>query len=95
MIAACGLAIILIAGAIPVGPAAADVIKYPESGPTVVQSADTPRRGMSKDQVEVRFGAPSVRQPAVGDPPISSWDYGNFTVYFEGDTVLHSVSSAN
>jgi len=95
MIAARGLAIILIVGVPPLAPATADVVKYPDSGPAVVQSVDTPQRGMTKDQVAVRFGTPSVKQPPVGNPPISSWDYGDYTVYFEGETVLHSVSSAN
>ncbi|MEA3410571.1 MAG: hypothetical protein U9R74_03425 [Pseudomonadota bacterium] len=95
MIAARGLAIILIAGVTPLAPATADVVKYPDSGPVVVQSVDTPRRGMTKDQVADRFGTPPVRQPPVGDPPISSWDYGDYTVYFEGETVLHSVSGGN
>lgn len=39
-----------------------------------------------------RFGAPNIRVPAVGDPPISSWEYPQFTVYFEFDRALHSVA---
>lgn len=93
MIAARGLAIILIPFAAFTAPLSADIVSYPETGPQVVQSGDTPRRGMNKGQVERSFGAPDIRQAAVGEPPISSWDYGAFTVYFEGDTVLHTVSS--
>jgi hypothetical protein len=29
--------------------------------------------------------------PAVGEPPISRWEYTGYTVYFEHDLVLHSV----
>jgi len=50
-----------------------------------------PERGMSSDTVLARFGEPISMTPAVGDPPISRWTYADFTVYFEGDTVIHSV----
>lgn len=50
-----------------------------------------PRNGETMQQVETRFGAPKDRIPAVGDPPISRWDYSEYIVYFEHDRVLHSV----
>ncbi len=51
-----------------------------------------PRRGISMDQVISEFGEPSYRNDAVGDPPITEWDYGSFRVYFEYQTVLHTVN---
>lgn len=54
-----------------------------------------PGRGMSMDQVESLFGAPTDRVERVGQPPISRWIYGNFTVYFEDDIVLHAVTHKN
>jgi hypothetical protein len=51
-----------------------------------------PRAGMSMDGVESQFGSPTDRRAAVGDPPISRWDYPNFVVYFEYDKVIHSVA---
>ncbi|AMN47288.1 hypothetical protein ACG33_09315 [Steroidobacter denitrificans] len=54
-------------------------------------SIDHPRRGMSMQKVESLFGAPVKRLPAVGQPPISRWEYQGFVVYFEHDRVLHSV----
>jgi hypothetical protein len=54
-------------------------------------SADQPTRGMSMDKVEAKFGAPTNRVPAVGDPPITRWEYPGFVVYFEHNLVLHSV----
>ncbi len=51
----------------------------------------TPARGLSKALVEQRFGAPSQRVAAVGAPPISSWVYPAYIVYFEYDHVIHSV----
>jgi hypothetical protein len=41
--------------------------------------------------VESRYGAPTNRHAAVGNPPITRWDYPQFSVYFENDRVLHSV----
>ncbi len=51
-----------------------------------------PTRGMSQDRVEASYGQPQARASAVGDPPISSWEYPDFIVYFEYDKVIHSVS---
>jgi hypothetical protein len=50
-----------------------------------------PRRGMSMDSVEARFGSPSSRIGAVGDPPISRWEYPGFVVYFEYNHVVHAA----
>ena len=52
---------------------------------------DTPRRGITMSQVESKFGAPSTKHDAVGAPPITRWDYPNFSVFFEGDRVIHAV----
>jgi hypothetical protein len=41
--------------------------------------------------VEARFGAPATKHAAVGDPPITRWDYSGFSVFFEHNLVLHSV----
>jgi hypothetical protein len=51
-----------------------------------------PTRGMTQASVESSYGRPTSKQPAVGDPPISRWEYGDFVVYFEYDKVIHSVS---
>ena len=50
-----------------------------------------PTRGMKMDQVRNQWGSPLAESPTVGEPPITSWRYSGFTVYFEYDTVLHSV----
>lgn len=55
------------------------------------QVLERPRRGSSKEQVKAHFGDPVSTTPAVGEPPISSWEYPDFTVYFEYNHVLHSV----
>ena len=59
-----------------------------------IQSApavNTPHNGNSMSQVRAQFGDPLTEVPAVGDPPISRWDYDGFSVFFEYDLALHSV----
>ena len=50
-----------------------------------------PARGVTMTTVESRFGAPSNRVGAVGEPPISRWEYPGFVVYFEHEHVIHAV----
>lgn len=52
---------------------------------------ELPKNGQSKADIEARFGIPVEKQSAVGDPPISSWKYDRYSVYFEYDLVLFSV----
>lgn len=55
------------------------------------QAIQRPGAGINKDKVREQFGEPLSIHAAVGDPPISSWEYADFLVYFEYDQVLHSV----
>ena len=55
------------------------------------RGTEMPRRGINMDQVLAEFGEPVRRIEAIGEPPITEWDYGDFRVYFEYQTVLHSV----
>jgi len=87
--------LMLLPGLMAVATVDADIVKLPERPPEVKRLPDEPARGMRKQQVEARFGAPAQSTPQVGDPPISSWDYGRYTVYFEGDYVLHTVVHSN
>lgn len=56
-----------------------------------VEKMDLPENGQSMASIESKFGAPESRQPAVGDPPITRWDYKEYSVYFEHEVVLFSV----
>ena len=59
-----------------------------------VRQAETmqlPKNGQDKATVESKFGTPKEKTPAVGDPPISSWKYDTYSVYFEYDLVLFTV----
>jgi len=54
-------------------------------------TTERPARGSSMASVEGRFGPPATRSSAIGQPPITRWDYPNFAVFFEFDHVVHSV----
>ena len=58
---------------------------------TPASAADQPNRGSTMATVESRFGAPANRHAAVGVPPITRWDYPQFSVYCDNDRVLHTV----
>ena len=59
----------------------------------IKQSAsERPPRGLSKTDVAAKWGDPAAENNAVGKPPISSWEYDGFIVYFEADHVLHTVA---
>ncbi|MGI9264727.1 MAG: hypothetical protein ACR2QU_07350, partial [Gammaproteobacteria bacterium] len=47
-----------------------------------------PPRGATMASVENKFGKPAMRNNAVGDPPITRWEYGDFLVFFEYDRVI-------
>lgn len=50
-----------------------------------------PENGQSKADVTAKYGSPAKQHSAVGDPPISRWDYEGHSVYFEYDLVLFTV----
>jgi hypothetical protein len=54
-------------------------------------NVERPHGGMRMEQVERKFGEPTKRHETVGKPPITRWDYPQFSVFFEGDQVIHSV----
>lgn len=72
-----------------------DVLIVEESGtpltPPAAARRDVPTRGMDMDNVRNVFGEPSQQHAAVGEPPITRWDYDGFSVFFEHDKVIHSV----
>lgn len=50
-----------------------------------------PKQGQTMQQVEQQFGTPLVRRAAVGEPPITRWEYTDYVVYFEHNLVLNTV----
>ena len=61
------------------------------SGISAGEDGSRPVRGTTRAQVESKYGSPVSKKAAVGDPPISRWEYQDFTVYFEHDRVIHAV----
>ncbi|HUN27462.1 MAG TPA: hypothetical protein VMU67_14240 [Steroidobacteraceae bacterium] len=54
-------------------------------------SVPRPMRGARMSEVEKQFGEPATRHPTVGKPPITRWDYPDFSVFFERDRVIDAV----
>lgn len=61
--------------------------------PADVAAGVRPARGMSMETVESRWGAPVTKRSAIGDPPITRWEYPAFVVYFEYRNVIHAVAT--
>jgi len=83
------LTVACLAGFAPIVQLSADVLLIEE-----VRQAERmtlPSNGMSMDDVRASFGDPSQQQAAVGDPPITRWDYPKWSVYFEHRLVLFTV----
>lgn len=77
------------------GAAGAETIAV-NDGIAIRESAvERPSRGMSMSAVEARFGQPASRHAAVGQPPITRWDYPGFSVFFEHEYVIHAVATAS
>jgi hypothetical protein len=74
-------------------PALAETLSTSTGDPAA--ASDRPNRGSSMAAVQSRFGEPTNRHSAVGNPPITRWDYPQFAVYFEHDRVLHAVLVRN
>ena len=63
------------------------LVEPPNSAAGIIR----PSNGMTREQVRQLAGSDYTETAAVGDPPISSWAYPAYTVYFEYDRVLTSV----
>ena len=59
--------------------------------PMITINANLPTRGMDMESTQEQFGVPEIKVPAIGEPPISRWEYDGYTVYFEHEYVLHTV----
>ncbi|MGB5131306.1 MAG: hypothetical protein WBO00_01730 [Steroidobacteraceae bacterium] len=71
------------------GPAWAETLSVPTDTPAAAVAR--PKRGSTMSDVQSRYGEPATRHAAVGQPPITRWDYAQFAVFFENDRVLHAV----
>ena len=85
------LAAMLVAGLSLTSAVRADDVALPAQSGAAATTLATPARGATMAKVEAKFGAPTERHNAVGKPPITRWDYANFSVFFEYDHVVHAV----
>ncbi|MEH6564558.1 MAG: phosphodiesterase [Halopseudomonas sp.] len=71
----------------------ADTLAIPvgEQTSSSTPTSSLPQRGASQDTVARGWGEPVKRHAAVGQPPITRWDYNGFSVYFEYSHVIDSV----
>jgi hypothetical protein len=86
------LAAVGIASGLGLATAQAEVVQVP-GAPAQQAQADVPSRGLTMAQVEQRYGAPTERIGAIGQPPITRWVYPSFVVYFEYKLVIHAVAT--
>lgn len=77
--------------AAPMLPAAAETLLLDGVEQASTSATQRPARGMTMDKVAATWGQPATQNSAVGDPPISRWEYANFIVYFEYSRVIHAV----
>jgi hypothetical protein len=75
--------------------AISDTIAIPLGQQGDFWNVERPTKGMSQAQVESKYGEPLEKSAAVGKPPITTWTYAEFYVYFEYDHVIHSVVIAH
>jgi len=81
--------VLVIMLALAIQPIAADVLLIDEVRQS--ERMHLPVNGQTEADVQAQFGAPVKRHAAVGEPPITRWDYDKYSVYFEYDLVLFSV----
>ena len=81
----------LLIGSALAGSAVAETVEVNGQVQVMPSQVDRPKRGTTMDEVEKHFGAPANRHPTVGVPPITRWDYSNFSVFFEKDRVIDAV----
>jgi hypothetical protein len=72
-------------------PASADTLLIEGLQSASSSSNERPVRGMSMDTVQTKWGQPLTQRGAVGEPPISRWEYGDFIVFFEYQRVIHAI----
>ena len=87
-----GLLVLAVSGFFTVFTSQAEVTKIPlsmQGSPEI--RAKLPKSGELKTKVEQRLGSPIAIRGPLGNPPITTWTYSDFTVYFEYDHVIHSV----
>jgi len=68
----------------------ADTLLIPDVD-TSENRPEFPQNGLTMATVRQQFGEPLKEHPAIGEPPITRWDYQNYTVFFENKQVITAV----
>jgi hypothetical protein len=76
---------------LPMSATRADNLLIDNLSQAQATAGQRPTRGMSMQKVAASWGDPVSKSPAVGQPPITRWEYAGFTVYFEYEHVIHAV----
>jgi hypothetical protein len=84
------MSVFILSSMLATGVAVADTLIM--DGVQPQDGSQYPLRGSVKSAVSESLGEPVSETQSVGDPPISSWEYESFVVYFEYDRVLHTVA---
>jgi len=84
------ISVLVLTSVFGIGPVSADTLVA--EGISVQGSNTQPSGGITQQAVESQWGAPVSKSSPVGEPPISSWEYAPFVVYFEYDRVIHTVA---
>ncbi|MEE8057096.1 MAG: hypothetical protein V3T17_04580 [Pseudomonadales bacterium] len=70
----------------------ADIIVTPIANQgSYLGSISTPVTGEKQTVIRARYGQPNAVSGPFGEPPITRWNYTDFTVYFDTGVVIHSV----
>ncbi len=69
----------------------ADELRIPIGSQGRIEASRLPPHGMSMERVRAGWGEPELAHDPVGQPPITRWDYHDFTVYFEYRHVVRAV----
>lgn len=79
----------LLLGLLPLATQA-DTLEIP-LGEQGAGTTPLPVRGQLQRSVLDQFGLPDEEHKPVGNPPITRWDYRDFSVYFENTHVVDAV----
>jgi hypothetical protein len=90
------LTLLALLGLFAATPLGAEILRAETGDLTVLSKPSLPTRGEPQQSVLARYGEPLGRYATVGggsrwQPPITRWDYADFSVIFEGTYALHSV----
>jgi hypothetical protein len=90
------LTLLALPGLFAAAPLGAEILRAETGALTVLSRPSLPTRGETQQGVLARHGEPQGRFATVGggsrwQPPITRWDYPDFSVVFEGTLTLHSV----